>query len=350
MTKDGGVSVAVVGATGAVGQTILRVLEERRVPVSAIGAFASRARSEPLQFRGEAVAVRAADTRAVAAYDVVMLAGGDDASEALTDYCLHEGCIVIDNSATHRMRPDVPLVVPEINGHLVTLQRRLYPVANCTAIVLTMGLEPLSRVAGLSSVRVASYQAVSGAGKAGLDELAAAERAAHAGVPEPQPKTFVAPIARNVIPQVGSLDAEGDSGEERKVMEETRKILGLRDLHIAATTVRVPVRTAHSEVVFVETKRETDVAELGAAYATAPGIVFHASGIVTPRDIEGTDAVHVARLRSESGSPRHFQFWVVGDQLRKGAATNGVQILQVLLKRGLRGRGPLRQNPIAVRS
>jgi aspartate-semialdehyde dehydrogenase len=203
-----------------------------------------------------------------------------------------------------------------------------------------MGVAPIERTSGLRSVRVATYQAVSGAGRAGLEALEYEEFSGIAQAESSVDTPFVAPIFRNVIPQVGSFDANGDSSEERKVVEETRKILGLADLHVAATTVRVPVRFAHSEAVFVETERETDVAELSAAFERASGVAFHGQGIVTPREVEGEDRVHVARLRAEGDSGRHFQLWVVGDQTRKGAATNGVQILELLVQRGLAGHRP----------
>jgi len=196
-----------------------------------------------------------------------------------------------------------------------------------------MGLAPIVRSAGLRSVRVASYQAVSGAGRAGLDELAAGERAVFNDEPDPAPKAFVAPIARNVIPVVGSFSGWGDTGEETKVAAETRKILERPNLHVAVTAVRVPVRRAHSLAVFVETERDTSLGELAEAFASAPGVAFHPAGVVTPREVEGTDLVHVARLRAESDSRRNFLFWAVGDQLRKGAATNGVQILELLMRR-----------------
>jgi aspartate-semialdehyde dehydrogenase len=233
------------------------------------------------------------------------------------------------------MDDGVPLVVPEINGESIAREDRLFPVANCTAIVLCMALAPIADAAGLRAVRVATYQAASGAGRAGLDELLAGERALTLGEPEAAPSVFPRPLARNVIPQVGSFDETGFTGEERKVCEETRKMLGLANLLASATTVRVPVRTAHSEAVFLETERDTSVAELSAAFEKARGVVFHREGIVTPREVEGTDDVHVARLRAESpSSKRHFALWCVGDQLRKGAATNGVQILELLLAKG----------------
>jgi aspartate-semialdehyde dehydrogenase len=317
--------VAVVGATGVVGETILRVLDERRVPVSQLGKFASRARAD----------VEAVSAERLAEYDVVFFASGEDASERYAPALVERGRFVIDNSSTFRMRDGVPLIVPEVNPGAVGADDRLFPVANCTAIILCTALAPIRAAAGLRSVRVATYQSASGAGRAGLDELLAGERAIADGAPEPAPATFPRVLARNVIPQIGSFDESGYSGEERKVGEETRKMLELPELFVSATTVRVPVRTAHSEAVWIETERETSVEALGAALEGAPGIVFHRDGIVTPREVEGTDLVHVARLRRESpDSARHFVLWCVGDQLRKGAATNAVQILELLLARG----------------
>ncbi len=326
--------VAVVGVTGVVGETILRVLDERAIAIDELGAFASRDRSEPLRYRDRDWPIRAATPQALEAggYDVVFFASSDDASAELARGCAASGAVVIDNSATFRLAENVPLVVPEVNPDDARASDRIFPVANCTAIVLCVGLAPIARVAGLRSVRVATYQAVSGAGRAGLDALAAEERDDETASP------FAAPIFRNVIPLVGSsVDEFGDSGEEKKVAAETRKMLGLPNLHVAATTVRVPVRYAHSEAAFIETERDATVAELGEALANAPGVVFHRTGIVTPRDVEGQDLVHVARLRAEDGSNRHFQIWIVGDQVRKGAATNAVQILELLIARGFVG-------------
>jgi aspartate-semialdehyde dehydrogenase len=323
------VSVAIVGATGVVGETILAVLEERRVPVERVGKFASRARD----------GVEAASAEALREYDVVFFAGGEDASEAYAPALLERGAVVIDNSSTFRMRDGVPLVIPEVNANVVRGEHRLFPVANCTAIILCTALAPIRDVAGLRSVRVSTYQAASGAGRAGLDELLAGEQAVAGGEPEPPPKAFPAHLARNVIPQVGSFNASGYCGEEEKVRDETRKMLGLPSLRVSATTVRVPVRTAHSESVWFETERETSVEELANAFERAPGVLFHREGIVTPRDVEGQDQVHVARLRREDeSSARHFVLWCAGDQLRKGAATNGVQILELLLERGFLAR------------
>jgi aspartate-semialdehyde dehydrogenase len=328
------VNVAVVGATGAVGETIVHVLEERKVPIEELRPFASRDRSETIRFRGHRLAICAASHDALRGFDVVFFAGGEDASEEYAPGLLERGSVVIDNSATFRMRSGVPLIVPEVNADAVRPEHRLFPVANCTAILLCTALRPIRDLAGLRGVRVATYQAASGAGRAGLEELAAGERAVVGGEPEPQAPIFGRPLARNVIPQVGVLDAAGWSGEERKVRDESRKMLDLPELAIGITAVRVPVRAAHSEAVFVETERATSCDQLAVAFEQAPGIVFHREGIVTPRDVEGTDDVHVARLRSEDEYGKEFAMWCVGDQLRKGAATNAVQILELLLEKG----------------
>jgi aspartate-semialdehyde dehydrogenase len=326
------VNVAVVGATGAVGETIVRVLEERGLPIGTLSPFASRARSAAVHFRGNALDVRAASEDTLGESDVVFFAGGEDASARYAPALLERGRVVIDNSATFRMRADVPLIVPGVNAGAIRAEHRLFPVANCTAIVLCTALRPIRDAAGLRSAFVATYQAASGAGRPGLDELLAGERALAGGEPEPESSIFARPLARNVVPQVGSFDDAGWSGEERKVRDETRKMLDLPQLALSVTAVRVPVRTAHSEAVFLETERDTTVSRLAAAFEDTAGIVFHREDIVTPRDVEGTDDVHVARLRAID--ERRFALWCVGDQLRRGAATNAVEILELLLAKG----------------
>ena len=329
--------IAVIGVTGVVGEMILRVLDERAIAVDELGAFASRDRAEPLHWRDRAWPIVAATPEALhgGAFDAVFFASSDDASEALAEHALAGGAVVIDNSSAYRMRVDVPLVVPEVNPHAILDEHDLFPVANCTAIVLCVAIAPIAKLAGLRSVRVATYQAVSGAGRAGLDTLAA-EEALALGAPLETlvPTPFVAQIFRNVIPQIGSFDESGDSGEEKKIASETRKMLELPGLHVAATSVRVPVRSAHSEAVFLETQRDTTVEEICAALESADGVVLHRGGVVTPLVVEGDDRVHVARVRAEGDSKRFFQLWVVGDQVRKGAATNAVQIFELLVKRG----------------
>ena len=330
--------LGLIGATGVVGATVLRVLEERRVPIDELRAYASRDRDVTVRFHDRDVRVFGATLERLKsdANDVVIFASSDDASAELAQALVDAGSLVVDNSSTFRMDPGCPLVIPEVNPDAIEAGHKIFPVGNCTAIILCVALAPIAKAAGLRSVRVATYQAVSGAGRAGLETLEAEE---HGNKPN---GTFAAPIFRNVVPQIGSFDAFGDSGEEKKVAAETRKVLGLPNLHVAATTVRVPVRRAHSEAVFFETERAVTREELARAFDLAEGVVYHADGIVTPIDIEDTDDVHVARLRPEADSLRdeglpstHFQMWIVGDQLRKGAATNGVQIIELLLEKGI---------------
>lgn len=307
--------VAVVGATGIVGETLLRVLAERELPIEEVGLFASEARSQGACFAGKPLDVRVLSEEALREYDAVFFASSDDVSERFVPALLERGVVVIDNSSAFRMKRGVPLIVPEVNARFKESDR-LFPVGNCTAIILCVALAPIHAAAGLKRLCVATYQAVSGAGRVALAEFDGGQ----------------GPIVGNVVPQIGVLNADGSTGEEQKVCEEARKILNLPHLQIAALTVRVPVRTAHSEAVFFETERETTVDELAEAFERAPGVVYHSQGAVTPRDVEDTDFVHVARLRPNDTG---FQMWVVGDQLRKGAATNAVQILEMLIARGL---------------
>lgn len=312
-------NVAVVGATGVVGATVLRVLEERDIPVDRIGAFASRDRDGEATFRGKSIDVRAlSDPDALRPFEVVFFAGSEDASERFVPQLAGDGRFVIDNSPAFRMTEGVGLIVPEINGDAVKAADRIFPIANCTAILLCVALARIARTAGLESLTVATYQAVSGAGRETLEAFDRGE----------------GPTVRNVVPQIGAFQTDGSTGEEAKVANETRKILQLPRLGVAVLCVRVPVRTAHSEAVFFETTHETSVTRLAATLVQSAGIVFHADGVVTPRDVEGTDMVHVARLRSLDDSGRRFALWLSGDQLRKGAATNAVQILELLLSRG----------------
>ncbi len=297
----------------------MRVLEERDLPIERIEAFASRSRPGAVYFRGAALDVEPASPERLCDFDVVFFAGGEEVSETFVPALEKRGVVVIDNSATFRMRDGVPLLIPEVNADAVRAEHRLFPVGNCTAIILCTALAPVRDLAGLRRVHVASYQAVSGAGRDALDAFDRGEGA----------------VVRNVVPKIGELDANGESGEERKVRDETRKMLGLPELELSALCARVPVRTAHSEAVFFETKRSTSVAELAAAFERASSIVFHRCGIVTPREVEGTDEVHVARLRPTDASGHRFSLFCVGDQLRKGAATNAVQILELLLEKGL---------------
>lgn len=327
--------VAVVGATGIVGETVLRVLEERKVPVAQLGAFASRERPAAARFAGRTLDVHATTAEGLSGYDAVFFASSEDASGTFAPAVARSGSVVIDNSATFRLDPAMALLVPEVNAGALRDGQRIFPVANCTAIILCVALAPVRDLCGLRALHVATYQAVSGAGRAGIEELQRAEAALQAATAEPEPQAFVKPIARNAVPQIGTIGPDGYSTEESKVRDETRKILDIPQLEMAVMCVRVPVRYAHSEAVFFETQQPTSLEALRSAFANGAGVVFHAHDVVTPRDAEGGDAVHVARLRAENASGTRFSMWICGDQVRKGAATNGVQILELLLDRGL---------------
>lgn len=333
--------LGVIGATGLVGGKILQILDERKIPVEKLFAYASRDRVEGLPFRGQSVPVFAATAERIIndRPDVVFFASSDDASAELAEALAAKDILVIDNSATFRMDDRCPLVIPEVNPQTVKDGQKIFPVANCTSIILCVALKPIADLAGLKTVRVATYQSVSGAGRIGVEALEQEESAFFEHRESKLNGAFSAPILHNVVPHIGSFDANGDTGEEKKVAAETRKMLGLPNLYVAATTVRVPVFYAHSEVVFFETERDTTVEALAAAFGKAEGVVYHKDGIVTPRDVEGQDLVHVARVRRETAeTKRNFQMWIVGDQVRKGAATNGIQILELLLQRGMVGR------------
>ncbi|MGC8484902.1 MAG: aspartate-semialdehyde dehydrogenase [Candidatus Baltobacteraceae bacterium] len=329
--------VGIVGATGAVGETLLRVLEERRVPLAHLAAFGSRNRDAAVRYGGALLDVRSTTGEALADRDVVFFAGGESLGETFFTDLAARGIYCIDNNPTFRLRDDMPLIVPEINAEALEARHRILPVGNCTAIILALALAPIRDTAGLREVMLSTYQAASGAGRAGLEELDKGQRAVALGEREDPAVVFPAQLARNVIPQIGGFDADGWSGEERKVSAETKKMLGLPELAVSATCVRVPVRTAHAESIFVRTERPTTLAQLQAAFEAAPGLRFHREGIVTPRDVEGSDDVHVARLRADGEDGTRFALWCTGDQLRKGAATNAVQILELLIARGYLG-------------
>nr|MDQ6932689.1 aspartate-semialdehyde dehydrogenase [Candidatus Eremiobacteraeota bacterium] len=270
--------LAVVGATGIVGETVLRVLEERNVAIDELGAFASRRHDAGVRYRGQTVDVQATSAAALANWDALFFASSEDASATYAPTLASNGSFIIDNSPTFRLSSDLPLLVPEVNARAFDARQRIFPVANCTAIILCVALSPLRFAAGLQSVRVATYQAVSGAGRAGLAELESAQRASLEGRQEPENVTFSRPIAQNVIPQIGLMGADGACSEETKVCDETCKILELPGLHLAITTVRVPVRFVHSAVVFFETQQDATVDALGRALQDAAGIRYYPTG------------------------------------------------------------------------
>ncbi len=330
--------VAIVGATGAVGEVLLEVLEERRFPVRELRPLASeRSAGTTVRFRNADVAVVEAKAEVFEGVDLVFFAATGTLSLDLAPEAVRRGAVVIDKSATWRLKEEVPLVVPEINAGALEKHQGIISCPNCTTIGFVAALEPIRRVAGLRSVVVTTLQAVTGAGRPGLDDLES-QMEAHATGRPLVAKTFAAPIVYNVVPLCESFRDDAYSTEEMKLLHETRKILGTPQLDVSMTCVRVPVPVGHSASILVETERPITPDEARAALDSFPGVrvVDDPSRNVfpTPADVAGTDEVLVGRIRRDLGSDRLW-LWQVVDNLRKGAATNAVQIAEELISRNL---------------
>jgi len=320
--------VAVVGATGIVGETLLTLLAEREFPLAELRLLASpRSAGTHVSFRGAELEVTAASPEAFEGVDLVFFAATGDLSATLAPEARARGALVIDKSATFRADADVPLVVPEVNGAELAQHAGLIACPNCTTIGLVMALEPLRRAAGLERVVVTTTQAASGAGRGPLEELESQQRALGAGQP-PTAEHWPEILAANVLPVCGGELEGGETGEEEKLRSESRRILGLPELVVEPTCLRVPVPVGHGASVFVETTRPLTVDEARAAWEAFPGLRLVDQP--TARQVAGTDEVLVGRIRSAS-SGRGLLFWEVADNLRKGAATNAVQIAELLL-------------------
>lgn len=330
--------VAVLGATGAVGRTMLDVLGERRVQVDRLTLLASeRSAGKTVRWGAQEITVEAPRPGVFRGVDVALFSAGADRSKEWGPRAAEEGAVVIDNSSAFRMDPQVPLVVPEVNPRDIA-QRPLGIIANpnCSTIQMVVALQAVRRAAGLARVIATTFQSVSGAGETGREALrreVSGEGLAASKLGAPvEGSPFTRRIAGNVVPQIGDFDDEGWTGEERKMMAETRKILGLPDLAVTATCVRVPVEVGHSVQVTVETEKELTLDSLRRALVVFPGILM-AGGpqhFPTPYEIAGRNEVFVGRVRSDPEIPRTFHLWIVADNLRKGAATNAVQILERL--------------------
>ncbi|MDI3270465.1 MAG: aspartate-semialdehyde dehydrogenase [Bacillota bacterium] len=330
--------VGVVGALGLVGGVLLRVLEERSLPVGELRPFtSSRTAGERVTFRGKDMAAQTLAEDAVADLDVAFFAIGDDISREWAPRFREAGVLVIDKSNAFRMEEGVPLVVPEINGEeLGPPFPSLVASPNCTTIELAMVLHPLQKAAGLRSVAVATYQSVSGSGQKGLEVLERESR----GAPGESP--YLHPIHHNVLPHCDGFLPDGSTKEERKLRDETRKILGLPHLPVMALAVRVPVPVGHGVAAFVELEKELTAAEAREVLGTSPGLLVWddpQQGLYpTPREVAGRDEVAVGRIRQDPERKNLLSFFVAADNLRKGAATNAVQIWEGLMARGWRGR------------
>lgn len=331
-----GVTVAVVGATGAAGQTTLRILEERKFPVRELRCFASeRSVGTTVTFAGEAMRVQRVEASAFKGVDVAICSAGSSQSREYAPMIARAGAVVVDKSNAWRMDPAVPLVVPEINAHAVRRHQGIIASPNCTTIVTVMPLKPLHDAGRLRRVVATSYQAVSGAGVNGIADLREQTLAWARGESVP-PRHFAHPIAFNLIPAIDTFAEDGYTGEELKLVNETRKILELPDLLIAPTTVRVPVFTCHSVAVNAETEEKITAGRARELFARFSGLrVWDEPAqqrYPMPVIVEGQDDCFVGRVREDLSHPRALNFWVVGDQLRKGAATNAVQIAELVLR------------------
>lgn len=320
--------MAILGATGAVGRTMLEVLAERKFPVDTIVPLASeRSAGTRLHWRGEDWTVQVPSPAAFEGVDIALFSAGGARSREWALVAAAAGAVVIDNSSAWRMHPRVPLVVPEVNASAAA-SRPLGIIANpnCATIQLVVALAALHRVRPLRRVVVTTFQSVSGAGQHGIAALRA-ELAGGTVTDSP----FVAPIAGNVIPWIGARRDDGWNEEEEKIRSETRKILDLPELAVAATCVRVPVEIGHSLAAMVELSQPLSPAHARAALAAMPGlVVYDAHRDPLPRRAAGTDTVRVGRLRADPDLPQVLHLWVVADNLRKGAATNAVQIAETI--------------------
>lgn len=335
-------SVAVVGATGAVGGIIRALLEERNFPAQRIKFLASaRSAGTRLGFRGVEHIV---EELCPAAFDGVDLAIGSTPDEVARDFvpwATERGCVVVDESGYWRMAPHVPLVIPEVNPDAAFKHQGVIASPNCSTTQLVVALKPLHDAATIRRVVVSTYQATSGAGVAGQRDLERGSRAALAGE-DYQYETFAYPIAFNLLPQIGSPKQAGYTSEEMKMVFETRKILELPDLPVCATCIRVPVSNCHSESVLVETERKLSVEEAREIFRAASGIAviddLAAKQYPMPKDCDGRDEVFIGRIREDLSSPSGLAFWCVSDNLRKGAATNAVQIAELLTRQTANAR------------
>src|SRR5580765_3259314 len=331
-----GLTVAVVGVTGAVGPTTLKNIEERKFPVKALRPIASeRSVGKTVTFKGETIRVERVGPGAFKGVDVAFFSAGSAQSREHAPQAVKAGAVVVDKSSAFRMDPSVPLVVPEINAHAARSHQGIVACPNCTTIVTVMPLKPLHEAGRLRRVVATSYQAVSGAGVNGVEELRS-QTLAWARGEAMVPRFFQHQIAFNVIPHVDKFADDGYTGEEIKLVNEVRKILELPDLPVSPTTVRVPVFTAHSVAVNAETERKVGRERAREVFAGFPGLRLWdepAEGrYPMPATVEGQDDCFVGRIREDISLPNALNFWVVGDQLRKGAALNGVQIAELLIR------------------
>ncbi|MGH8581505.1 MAG: aspartate-semialdehyde dehydrogenase [Gammaproteobacteria bacterium] len=334
-------NVAVVGATGVVGETLLAVLEERGFPVGRLHALASRRSVEAgmrVAFAGEEVPVQDLETFDFAGVDIGLFSPGASVSAVYAPKAAAAGCVVVDNTSQFRYEPDIPLVVPEVNPHAVAGYPRRGIIANpnCSTIQMVVALKPIYDAVGIERINVCTYQSVSGTGREAIEELAEQSASLLNGKPV-RPHVYPKQIAFNVLPHIDEFQTNGYTKEEMKMVWETRKILEDEAIRVNPTAVRVPVYYGHSEAVHIETREKLSAEDARALLAQAPGVVVldeHKAGGYPTAVTEGAghDGVYVGRIREDISHPRGLDLWIVSDNVRKGAATNSIQIAEILIK------------------
>jgi aspartate-semialdehyde dehydrogenase len=330
-------TVAIVGATGAVGTIICQLLAERKFPFRRIKFLASgRSAGKTIRFAGRDHLVEEMVPEAFEGVDLAIGSTPDEVARDFAPWAVERGCLVVDESGYWRMDPKVPLVVPEVNPDAVDHHQGIIASPNCSTTQMVVAMKPLHDAARIRRVIVSTYQATSGMGLAGSRELADGTRAAVAGQSF-APRAFAHPIAFNLIPQIGSHKEQGYTSEEMKMVHETRKIIGDASIQICPTCVRVPVDNCHSESILVETEKKLSVEQARRLFAAAPGIIvvddLSAKSYPMPSNCNARDEVFIGRIREDLSSPNGLAFWCVSDNLRKGAATNAVQIAELLLRK-----------------
>ncbi len=332
-------NIAVVGATGMVGQTCLRVLSERGVEAKRVKALASeRSAGSTIPYDGSSVGIELLDENAFKGVDLALFMAGGDVARHFGPIAAESGALVVDNSSAWRMADNVPLVVPEVNPEDIRDNEGIIANPNCCTIPLTVVLSAVRERAGLQRVLVATYQSASGAGKALVEELEQQTRAVAAGKPA-EVSVYPRQLAYNVVPGGWKMEEEGYNEEETKIQNESRKILHTPSLPVTATCVRVPVPVGHGEAVFLETAEHITPDDVRALLAGSPGVIVQDDPLdqiyPTPADIAGTDEVYVGRIRRDGSAPNGLALWLVSDNLRKGAALNAVQVAETAAELGV---------------
>lgn len=331
-------NIAIVGASGAVGQELLKVLAEENFPVTNLRLFGSqRSAGKEFYFKDKKIKVELlSENSDFSGIDIAFTSAGASTSKKFADVITRHGTVMIDNSSAFRMDTDVPLVVPEVNPEdALERPRNIIGNPNCTTIQMVVALKPIDNLSPIKRVHVATYQAASGAGAAAMDELITQYKDLAEGK-EPKIEKFAYQLAYNLIPQVDIFMENGYTKEEMKMFNETRKIMHSDLIQVSATCVRVPVLRAHSEAIWIETDKPITVEEAITAFEKAPGIIVKNNAdnkeYPMPLHLTGENPVFVGRIRKDLSNPNGLSFWVVGDQIKKGAALNAVQIAQWLLK------------------